>query len=250
MKSSARIMFARIGRGLKRLSCSPKDSLENRLGYFFKDQNIKIKALTHKSLAGERGNEFHNERLEFLGDAVIDLFVSELLMSAYPKADEGTLSKMRSALVNTNDLAHLALSLKLDQELRLSAGEVRDRGQLKPRLLACVMEALVGAVYVDGGWDKARELVQKLMAPAIQKGPINKDYKSFLQEFVQKKYQKIPSYRTVKVIGPHHEKVFIMEVWVGEELWGTGRGSSKKQAEQSSALFALRKKGIRAFSRL
>ena len=239
-------VYLKVWSGLKKWPHSKKvDSLESRLRYSFKNKSIKLEALTHKSLAGQRGNEFHNERLEFLGDAVFDLSVSDLLMKAHPQADEGTLSKMRSSLVNTNDLANLALSLKLDKELLLSDGEVRDRGQLKPRLLACVMEALVGAVYVDGGYIKAKKVVEHLMGPSIQKGLINDDYKSLLQEFVQKKRKNPPSYNTVKIIGPQHDKVFVMEVLVGNKQWGVGKGSSKKQAEQLAALEALKKKGWR-----
>lgn len=226
------------------------NSLESRIGYSFKDQNLKIRALTHKSLAGERGNEFHNERLEFLGDAVFDLCVSDLLMEAYPEADEGNLSKMRASLVNTNDLAELALCLKLDQDLRLSASEVRDSGQLKPRLLACVLEALVGAVYLDGGYKKAKSLIIRLLGEAIKKGPVNRDYKSLLQEFIQKKFQKIPVYNTVEIKGPQHEKVFVMEVRMDNEILGRGKGSSKKQATQSAAFFALKKLGIVPVSQL
>ena len=242
-KTSSRLV--QIWHGLKKRSYANTDSLESRLGYSFKNKNLRQEALTHKSRAGERGDDFHNERLEFLGDSVFDLSVSDLLMQAHPQADEGTLSKMRSALVNTNDLAELALSLKLDQELLLSSGEARDKGQLKPRLLACVLEALIGAIYVDGGYKKAKKVVGRLMGTAIQKGPINRDYKSLLQEWVQKRHKKTPSYNVLKVTGPHHEKVFVMEVRVDHTTWGVGRGPSKKQAEQSAALVALRRKGRR-----
>ncbi len=225
----------------KRRSFSTGVSLESRIDYSFKNQDLKMRALTHKSLAGERGNDFHNERLEFLGDAVFDLCVSDLLMKTYPKADEGELSKMRASLVNTNDLADLALLLKLDRDLLLSTSEARDRGQLKPRLLACVLEALVGAVYLDGGYKKAKKLVESLVGEAIKKGPVNRDYKSLLQEFIQKKYQKVPTYNMVEVTGPQHEKIFVMEVQMEQEILGQGRGSSKKQATQEAALVALKK---------
>ena len=225
----------------KKKSLSSVSSLESRIGYSFKSQDLKLKALTHKSLAGEKGNDFHNERLEFLGDAVFDLCVSDLLMEEYPEADEGELSKMRASLVNTNDLAESARSLKLDWDLRLGASEVRDSGQLKPRLLACVLEALVGAVYLDGGYRKSKKLVARLLGEAIQKGPVNRDYKSFLQEFIQKKFQKIPIYNIVEMKGPQHEKVFVMEVQMDREILGRGEGSSKKQATQFAALAALKK---------
>ena len=228
----------------KRRSFSTGVSLESRIGYSFKNQDLKMLALTHKSLAGERGNDFHNERLEFLGDAVFDLCVSDLLMETYPKADEGELSKMRASLVNTNDLADLALFLKLDRDLLLSASEARDRGQLKPRLLACVLEALVGAVYLDGGYKKAKKLIENLVGEVIKKGPVNRDYKSLFQEFIQKKYQKVPTYNMVEVTGPQHEKIFMMEVQMDQEILGYGRGSSKKQATQEAALDALKKMSI------
>ena len=215
--------------------------LESRIGYRFKNPKLKLQALTHKSLAGERGNDFHNERLEFLGDAVFDLCVSDLLMDEYPTADEGELSKMRASLVNTADLATIALHLNLHKELRLSAGEARDKGQLKPRLLACVLEALIGAVYVEGGYKKAKQVVENIMGPAIKKGPVNRDYKSLLQEFIQKRFQKIPTYNTVEIKGPQHEKIFVMEVKMDEKILGKGEGPNKKQATQSAALSALKK---------
>ena len=195
-------------------------------------------------------NEFHNERLEFLGDAVFDLCVSDLLMETYPNADEGELSKMRASLVNTQDLADLALCLKLDKDLLLSASEARDSGQLKPRLLAGVLEALVGAVYLDGGYKQAKKIVTCFLDEAIKRGPVNRDYKSLLQEFIQKKFQKIPVYNTIDVTGPQHEKIFIMEVQMEDQILGKGQGSSKKQATQSAAFSALKKLGIAPDSQL
>lgn len=220
------------------------NTLESRLRYSFKNQDLKTQALTHKSLARERGNNFHNERLEFLGDAVFDLCVSDLLMEEYPLADEGELSKMRASLVNTNDLADLALSLKLDQELLLSFSEVQDRGQFKPRLLACVLEALVGAVYLDGGYKKSKKIVKYLLGPTIKRGPINRDYKGLLQEVTQKKFQKVPVYNILEIKGPQHNKVFVMEAQMNDRTLGTGTGSTKKQATQSAAFSALKKMGI------
>jgi len=228
----------------KKASTSSRASLESRIGYSFKDETLKMRALTHKSLAGEQKNAFHNERLEFLGDAVFDLCVMDLLMDTYPAASEGDLSKMRASLVNTNELADLALSLQLEKDLRLSVSEMRDSGHLKPRLLACVLEALVGAVYLDGGYVKAKKMVTKLVGAAIKKGPVNRDYKSLLQEFVQKNFQTVPGYETVKIQGPQHGKIFVMEVRMNNKVLGVGRGSSKKQATQSAAFSALKKLGI------
>ena len=151
---------------------------------------------------------------------------------------------MRASLVNTNDLAELALSLKLDQELLLSFSEIQDKGQFKPRLLACVLEALVGAVYLDGGYKKSKKLIKHLLGPAIKKGPVNRDYKSLLQEFTQKKFQKVPNYSILEIKGPPHDKVFVMEAQMNNRILGTGTGTSKKQATQSAALSALKKMGI------
>ena len=234
----------------KRKHISSSGSLESRIGYSFRNQNLKLQALTHKSFAGEKGDDFHNERLEFLGDAVFDLCVSHLLMEEYPQVDEGELSKMRASLVNTNDLADLALFLRLDQDLRLSASEERDKGQLKPRILACVLEAIIGAVYLDGGYKKAKKLVAGLVGETIKKGPVNRDYKSLLQECIQKKYQKVPVYHTLAVKGPQHDKVFIMEVRMENQVLGTGKGSNKKQATQEAALSALKKMGLISTSQL
>ncbi len=218
--------------------------LENQIGYRFKNQNLKNMALTHKSITGRERVEEHNERLEFLGDSVFDLCVSDLLMNKYPEADEGDLSKMRSSLVNTEELANLALSIKLDQYLKLRVPEEQEREQLTPRLLACVMEALIGAVYKDGGFTKTQKVITRLLNPRINKGIINRDYKSILQEFTQKKFRKIPSYNIVHIKGPPHDKVFLMEVKVGVKSLGEGEGKSKKQATQSAALQALKKLAV------
>ena len=220
---------------------SPCD-LESRIAYRFKNQGLKQLALTHKSMMGKEGVREHNERLEFLGDSVFDLCVTDLLMSRYPEADEGDLSKMRASLVNTEDLAQVARSIKLDQHLKLG---VKEEGEpLPPRLLACVLEALLGAVYKDGGFKKAQQVITRLVNPTISKGIINKDYKSILQEFAQKKFRKIPTYDIIRIKGPPHEKIFLMQVMVGSQSLGVGEGKSKKQATQSAALQALKKLAV------
>ena len=222
--------------------------LEKRLGYTFKNAGLKTQALTHKSYANEKGHENHNERLEFLGDSVFDLCVSDLLMQEYPFASEGDLSKMRAALVNTIDLSKLALQFRLDREIKLGLSEKRDSGQLKPRLLACMIEAVVGAVYLDGGYKKALEIVKKMMGQKIKEGPVNRDYKSILQEFAQKKFQQIPSYHIVQISGRQHEQVFSSEARLKNKALGEGKGRSKKEATQAAALAALKELGVPPFS--
>ena len=226
------------------------DLLEKRIGYSFKNTQLKTQALTHKSHANENGHEQHNERLEFLGDAVFDLCVSDLLMAEYPTADEGDLSKMRASLVNTIDLSELALQLKLDQDIKLGTSEMRDKGRLKPRLLACVLEAIIGAVYLDGGYQKTQQIVKMILGQKIKEGPVNRDYKSILQEFVQKKFQKIPMYHTVSVSGRQHEKIFAMKVCLENNSLGEGKGKSKKEATQAAALSALKKLGVSPYTQM
>lgn len=226
------------------------DSLEKRIGYSFKNTQLKTQALTHKSYANENGHDQHNERLEFLGDAVFDLCVSDLLMTEYPTADEGDLSKMRASLVNTIDLSELALRLQLNQDMKLGMSEMRDKGRLKPRLLACTLEAIIGAIYLDGGYQKARQIVKMIMGQKIKEGPVNRDYKSILQEFIQKKFQKVPIYHTVSVSGRQHEKIFAMKVCVENDFMGEGKGRSKKEATQAAALSALKKLGVSPYTQM
>ncbi len=220
---------------------SLQNSLDHRIRYSFKNVQLKELALTRKSFAGENDQKNHNERLEFLGDAVFELCVSDLLMTEYPDADEGDLSKMRASVVNTNYMAQLALDLKLDRDMKVGLSERRDPDSLpNPRPLASVLEAVIGAVYLDGGWKTVRKVVKNLIVEKIKNGLINKDYKSILQEFTQKKFQTIPSYSLIKIFGPSHEKTFIMRVKLGEKNLGEGEGRTKKQATQSAALSALK----------
>ena len=222
------------------------------LKYTFKNPQLKIEALTHKSHANEQGHDRHNERLEFLGDAVLDLCISDLLMAEYPTADEGDLSKMRACLVNTEDLAELAQELKLDQDIKLGSSEKRDQqhGHLKPRLLAGVVEALIGAVYLDGGYAKVKKAIERIMGQKVKQGPVNRDYKSILQEFMQKKFQKTPHYTLVKITGKPHEKQFVMQAGLEKKILGQGTGRSKKQATQSAALSALKHLKVTPYTQL
>ncbi len=212
----------------------------SQIHYSFKNPALLLQALTHKSYAKELDHEDHNERLEFLGDAVLEICVSDLLMKEHPIADEGDLSKMRAALVNTTDLAKLALDLKLDQAIKLGISEQRDKVKLKPRLLAGLIEAILGAIYLDGGFSKVYKVVKTIMGQSIKAGPINKDYKSVLQEFVQKKFRKTLDYPVISVKRWRRQKTFTIHILMEKKLIGRGQGSSKKQAAQSAALSALK----------
>ena len=226
-------------------------NLEKSLSYRFKNKHLKDMALTNKACSShDRTHILHNERLEFLGDTVFDLCISDMLMTLHPEADEGDLSKMRASLVNTEELARVALSIHLDSHLKWDktpSPEARSLLRSHPRMLACLLEALVGAVYQDGGFKKAQAVVRRLMKDRITKGIINRDYKSILQEFVQQKFRKIPSYSISHIKGPAHEKVFVMTVRMDNRALGKGEGKNKKQAAQSAALQALKHLKVKPF---
>ncbi len=216
-------------------------TLLNQMGYTFKNPDLLELALTHKSFHNENvatitGN---NERLEFLGDAVLDLVVSEILMKRFPTLSEGDLSKMRASLVNESVLAESAKELGLDRELRLGKGEVLTGGAQKPRLLASGMEALIGACYLDGGYDSVFYWLEIHLENKINNLDLNlhfaTDYKTRLQEWAQQKEKTTPYYEVLSETGPDHEKIFLVEVRLGNRVLGTGRGKNKKSAEQEAA---------------
>ncbi len=219
--------------------------LEPRLGYRFRDAPRLHAALTHRSFAHEaslRPDE-HYERLEFLGDALLGLVVSEWLLRDDPSADEGDLTRRKQSVVRMEALAEAARRLGLGEVLRLGRGEETTGGREKPSLLADTFEAIVGAVYLDGGIRAARSFVlrhlgKELRAHRRARVP-PEDYKTRLQEAVQGKLRQTPRYRIVSTSGPPHALEFEAEVRVGESLLGTGRGTSRKQAEQAAARAAL-----------
>ena len=213
--------------------------LQKQLGYSFSDDEILLRALTHVSFA--RGNAgAHNETLEFLGDAVLDLAVSDLLMRRFPEKSEGDLSKMRAALVNATALATKAARLDLGAALRLGKGEERSGGRKKTSILAGAFEALVGAVYRDGGYERARRMIEKFFSDDIVAKKLGQeDYKTRLQEISQMLFHEPPVYKLVGEMGPDHEKRFMTEIFVGGKMLGRGQGRSKKQAEQEAAREAL-----------
>ena len=220
--------------------------LQKELGYSFKDPALLLRCLTHVSYDRKK-NEAHNEVLEFLGDAVLDLAVSDLLMQRNPDKSEGDLSRMRAALVNSAVLAEKAALVNLGALLRIGKGEERSGGRTKPSILAGAFEALLGGVYQDGGYQAAHAVVERYFAADVTTKTLGQhDYKTRLQEISQMLFRAPPVYRVVSETGPDHEKVFITEIAVGGKVLGKGEGRSKKQSEQHAArkaLDALKKSG-------
>ncbi len=219
-------------------------NLEKRLGYKFQDQALLARALTHKSYANElKTPSEHNEKLEFLGDAVIDLVVGELLFAKYPADTEGGLSKKRASMVNEEVLAELAVEMELNHLLLLGKGEVQTGGAQKPRLLASAFEGIIGAMYIDAGFaDTKKYLLREfdsLAKRVCQNEDFERDYKTRLQELVQKCSKETPRYEVLAEEGPPHEREFLVCVKVKDEVWAQGRGKSKKNAEQMAAQNAL-----------
>ena len=217
--------------------------LEKTLGYKFKDPALLRTALTHSSYANEYSTE-SNERLEFLGDAVLGLVVARLLYDHYPRASEGNLSKQRSAIVSRVNLAKFTRELAIDKLIILGKGEERTGGRERESNLAGAFEAIIGAIYLDGGYRKVFRVISKLLKNSIDEKDVFTDYKTKLQEIAQKKYKQIPRYRVVHEEGPPHKKWFHVEVKVMRRVLGMGMGSNKKEAEQSAAKEGLSKLGV------
>jgi len=223
-------------------------SFSQYLGYSFKKLIHLKRALTHKSHANEGRKAYHehNERYEFLGDAVLELAISDLMMHQFPDSTEGDLSKLRAALVNEKSLAEIARKINLGRYLYLGRGEDQGLGREKDSLLADAFEGVLGAVYLDGGFKPAFKIVKVLFNPYLSKAQdvdISKDYKTKLQEESQNQFQTIPHYQLVKQSGPDHDKTFEIKLHIRGEIYGAGTGKSKKQAEQMAALEALKKMG-------
>ena len=216
------------------------DSLQEDLGYRFKDPELLTRCLTHVSYDG-RKTEGHNEVLEFLGDAVLDLAVSDFLMQHNPEKSEGDLSRMRAGLVNSTVLAKKAAELNLGPLLRLGKGEELSEGRRKPSILAGAFEALLGGIFQEGGYAAARFAVERYFLGDITAKELGQqDYKTRLQEISQMLFHSPPSYRIVAESGPDHEKMFVTEISVGGKVLGVGEGRSKKQSEQEAAKIALK----------
>lgn len=224
---------------------APFVTLEKNIGFTFRNKDLLSQALTHRSAVRESKRHGHNERLEFLGDAVLELAATEYLYHLSEKP-EGELTNWRSALVQRDHLAAVAKDIKLGEYLLLSRGEDASGGRERPSTLANALEALIGAIFLDRGFDAAKDFCQGHILQRL-KGLLaqgkDRDEKSLFQEKAQDKYGITPHYETLDAVGPDHEKFFTCAVFVGEEKVAEGKGNSKQKAEQAAAKAALVAKG-------
>ena len=212
--------------------------LEKRLNYTFKDKQLIIEALTHKSYK----KPYNNERLEFLGDAVLDLIVGEYLFMKFPDSNEGVLSKIRASLVNESGFTLLAKAIDLGTYIYLSPAEENNNGRNKPSLLSNAFEAVIGAIYLEAGLEKAKEISIALLEaehPKIDLDTLSKDYKTALQELTQASHGVTPQYELLGSSGPDHKKEFEIAVKLNGETIASAKGKSKKEAQQKAAKIAL-----------
>jgi len=218
---------------------SDYSELETVLGYRFRDRSLLERALRHASWCneqqGERGED--NERLEFLGDAVLDLVVGDRLMRRYPQLREGELSVTRAQVVSENGLSEVAKQLDIGRWLLLGKGEEKSGGRTKPSILADAFEALIAAVYLDSGFEEAAGMVNRLLAQRIETVEFKGfyDFKTRLQETSQARMRATPTYEVVQELGPDHDKRFVVAVKIGSDEWARAVGKSKKEAEQMAA---------------
>jgi ribonuclease-3 len=219
---------------------------EKKLGYSFKDRSLLVKALTHSSYAYENQQNAgsDNETLEFLGDSVLGLIIADYLYAAYPHLAEGELSKLKSTAAKTSSLSSFSKKIKLDKNILLGKGEEKSGGRKKKTILAGAFEAVVAAIYLDGGLDAASNFLHSLLDSLFKKikahSHLINNYKSALQEYLQKENLPAPVYKTITTTGPDHKKSFVVEVLFEKESLGKAKGSSKKQAEQNAAQKALK----------
>jgi ribonuclease III len=225
----------------------PASALETTIGYRFKDGDLLERALTHISALKGQGRIGSYQRLEFLGDHVLGLAVSEMLFAAFPKAEEGELSRRLADLVRRESCAEVARAIDLGTALRLGASEVRAGGRTRIAILGDVCESLIGAVFLDGGYPAAKAFVERYWADRMRT-PVRplRDPKTVLQEWAQARGLPTPSYREVERTGPHHDPLFRVAVLLPEREPAEGRGRSKRAAEQAAAAALLAREGVRA----
>lgn len=221
---------------------------ENRIGFSFTNKDLLTQAFIHRSYLNENRSIAlpHNERLEFLGDAVLELVVTDYLFRKFPEKSEGEMTAYRAALVNTNTLSAISEKLGVNDFILLSRGEAKDKGRARQYILANTFEAIVGALYLDQGYEVAQEFVGDslfhLTDDVISK-KLWQDAKSYFQEMAQDKEGVTPNYETLRESGPDHDKQFVVGVFIGKELVAEGEGKSKQEAEQEAARNGLKKKG-------
>ncbi len=223
--------------------------LESSIGYTFENGNLLRQALTHRSYLNENPDWDldHNERLEFLGDAVLELVVTTHLYATYPNP-EGELTNWRAALVNATMLATIAGEFDLNEHLLLSRGEAKDTGRARHYILANAVEALIGAIYLDGGYDAAAKFIHRFVLSHLDEiiaKRLYRDAKSLLQEEAQERMSVTPTYQVMDEWGPDHARQFRVGVYLGGDLAGQGEGPSKQEAQQAAAQDALEKRGWR-----
>src|SRR3990167_7047879 len=223
-------------------------TFETKIGYVFKDKRLLAQAFTHRSYLNENraAGLDHNERLEFFGDAVLELAVTKFLYTKYPDKPEGELTAYRAALVNTVSISDAGTKLGINDYLLLSCGESRDTGRARQIILANAFEALIGALYLDSGYDTAKKFIADQLFHKTDDVVANRlwqDAKSKFQELVQENMQVTPTYKILEQSGPDHDKVFVVGAYIGNEKVATGEGRSKQEAEQAAAEKALAAKG-------
>lgn len=214
-------------------------ALEKALNYKFKRDNLITEALTHKSYK----KPYNNERLEFLGDAVLDLIVGEYLFKKFPKENEGVLSKIRASLVNEGGFTKLALNINLGDSLLISGAEENNKGRTKPSLLSNAFEAIIGAIYLESGLKVTSEIAIRLIEEAyetIDLNSLSKDFKTALQEITQADFGETPNYKLIRAFGPDHKKEFEIAVELQNRIIASALGRSKKEAQQKAAEIALK----------
>ncbi len=222
----------------------PLEQLEKELKYTFTNHSLLEQALTHRSYSAEHGPDMPDyEVLEFLGDAVLELVISKLLYDRFgTQFKEGELTRMRASLVNEATLSSLAKKMRLGDYLRLGHGEEKSGGHEKPSILADAFEALIGAIYLDGGIEQAFAFVEQIfgeLLKLVETGGLDKDYKSTLQEVTQARFHAVPHYKIIEVVGPAHDRHFTVSLFLEGRQLATGKGHSKKEAEQDAAKKAL-----------
>ena len=214
------------------------EQIEHILGYCFKDKQLIKEALTHKSFAGERRSSCHNERLEFLGDSILGAIVADYIYNQCPHDEEGVLSKIKANLVSRRNLYLWGKQLNLGTQMLLGHGELATGGRERDSIISNAVEAVIGAIYLDGGYPAA----QAFILPWVKTQQLTqdrRDFKSVLQELLQKKEPQPPTYEVVQTVGPEHDKIFTVQVSLNGRILGMGKGHNKKQAEQQAAHDAL-----------